>query len=104
MSRRIDWTKAAALPAAELDRLLDEDRDEVDDNPEATADQIAAAQPGQRRPGQRGPGRRLAKVVMTVRVEPEILAAWRGSGAGWQSRVNELLRKAAPRKVSHGKD
>ena len=51
-----DWTKAAALPPEELARALDEDRDEVDENPATTDAELAAMQPGKRRPGQRGRG------------------------------------------------
>lgn len=97
MTRSIDWTKAADLPPEELDRLLEADHDEVDDNPPATAEQLAAATRGTRRPGQRGPGRKPAKVMMALRVDPATLDAWRGSGPGWQTRVHELLIREAPK-------
>lgn len=98
MTNKVDWTKTAKLPPEELDRLLDEDSDEVDDNPPATDEQLAAAVPEKRRPGQRGPGKRPAKVLLTVRVEPEprnTLAALRAAGPGWQGRVQTILRDAA---------
>lgn len=50
-----------------------------------------------RRPGQRGPGRKPTKVQVTLRLEPEALDAWRGSGAGWQARINDLLVREAPK-------
>lgn len=50
-----------------------------------------------RRPGQRGPGRKPSKVQVTLRLEPEALDAWRGSGAGWQARINDLLVREAPK-------
>lgn len=98
MKRKPDWSKAASLPPEELDRLLAEDHDEVDDNPPATDAQLALARPGMRRPGQRGPGRKAAKVMVALRLDPEIAAAWRASGPGWQTRVNDLLAREAPKK------
>ena len=97
MTKAPDWASAAALPPEELDRLLEEDRDEVDDNPPATVEQLAAARPGTRRPGQRGPGRRPAKTVLALRVDPAAVAAWKASGKGWQTRINDLLVREAPR-------
>lgn len=90
-----DWTKAAALPPDELARVLEEDHDEIDDNPPTTPEELAAMQVRKRKPGQRGPGRRQAKVLLTVRVEPETLAALKAVGPGWQARVQDLLREAA---------
>ena len=90
-----DWTKAAALPPNELARALDEDHDEIDDNPPTPPEELAAMQLRKRKPGQRGPGKKAAKVLLTVRVEPEILAALKAGGPGWQARVRNLLREAA---------
>ena len=33
------------------------------------------------------------KVAVTMRLDPDVLAALRESGTGWQTRVNELLRR-----------
>jgi uncharacterized protein (DUF4415 family) len=79
-----------------------------DDAPEFTDEQLAGMRPARevlppdfyamvtkRRPGQRGPGKKPAKVPMTIRVDADTLAAWKASGAGWQRRVNDVLRKAA---------
>lgn len=97
MKHSIDWTKAANLPSDELDRILEADHDEVDDNPIATEAQLAAAQPGKRRPGQRGPGRRPAKVLLTLRLDPATLEAWKATGRGWQTKISDLLAREAPR-------
>lgn len=35
------------------------------------------------------------KVSTTIRLDPDVLAAFKASGPGWQSRINEVLRKAA---------
>ena len=37
----------------------------------------------------------MTKVRTTLRLDPDILAAFRSGGPGWQSRINDALRKAA---------
>ena len=37
-----------------------------------------------------------AKKSITLRLDPDVIAAWRATGAGWQSRMNEALRAALP--------
>ena len=86
---------------------MEEDWDEVSDNPELTAEQLAALRPAhevlppalyealaRRRPGQRGPGKARPKVAVTLRLDPEIVEAFKAEGAGWQTRINETLKKA----------
>jgi uncharacterized protein (DUF4415 family) len=78
-----------------------------DDAPELTDAELAEMRPARevlppdfyamvtkRKPGQRGPGKKAPKVAMTVRIDADTLAALKASGAGWQRRVNDLLRKA----------
>jgi uncharacterized protein (DUF4415 family) len=36
-----------------------------------------------------------AKTQVTLRLDPEIVDCFRAAGPGWQSRINEALRKAA---------
>lgn len=43
-------------------------------------------------------GRPLAaapKVSTTIRLDPAVIAHFKADGPGWQSRINEALRKAA---------
>jgi uncharacterized protein (DUF4415 family) len=35
------------------------------------------------------------KVAQTLRLDPDVLAYFKATGAGWQTRMNEALRKAA---------
>lgn len=45
---------------------------------------------------QRGRPKALApKVSTTLRLDPEVLEAFKADGPGWQSRMNAALRKAA---------
>jgi uncharacterized protein (DUF4415 family) len=60
-----------------------------------TPEQIAARKRG--RPS--GTVKADAKVSTTLRLDPDVLAAFKSSGKGWQTRLNEVLRKA----VSSGK-
>ena len=36
------------------------------------------------------------KQTITIRLAPEVIARWRASGKGWQTRASELLEKNAP--------
>jgi uncharacterized protein (DUF4415 family) len=44
--------------------------------------------------GQRGPGRKQAKVQVALRLDPDVLAKWRATGEGWQTRMGEVLAQA----------
>lgn len=37
----------------------------------------------------------ITKVTTTIRLDPDVLAKFKSSGRGWQSRINEALRHAA---------
>jgi uncharacterized protein (DUF4415 family) len=34
----------------------------------------------------------VRKVNQTLRLDPDVLEAYRGEGSGWQARINDLLR------------
>jgi uncharacterized protein (DUF4415 family) len=36
-----------------------------------------------------------AKRQVTLRLDPDVIEKFRATGAGWQSRINDALRKAA---------
>ena len=36
------------------------------------------------------------KVAISLRLSAEVLSRWRSSGAGWQTRMAEVLAKKAP--------
>lgn len=42
----------------------------------------------------RGPGSKPAKQVVTLRLDPDVVEAFKADGPGWQSRVNAALRAA----------
>lgn len=85
---------------------MDSDRTVVfdDDNPEWTEEDFARARPASEvLPPQvlalfgkvRGRPRGSDKERISLRVDKDVLASFRASGAGWQTRMNQALRKAA---------
>ena len=46
-----------------------------------------------RLPGQRGPQKTPTKVPVTVRYSPEIVAYFKATGEGWQTRMNDALKE-----------
>ena len=83
------------------------DWDEVSDNPEWTADDFARAKPARdvlppalynalvkRTKGQRGPQKAPVKAAVSLRLDREIVEHFKAGGPGWQSRINEVLKKA----------
>jgi uncharacterized protein (DUF4415 family) len=37
----------------------------------------------------------VTKISTTIRLDPDVIAAFKAKGTGWQSRMNDALRKAA---------
>ncbi len=73
------------------------------DNPEWTAEDFARARPvRQVHPDlvadylrrTRGKQKAPTKVLVSLRLEREVVERLRASGRGWQSRANDMLRKA----------
>jgi len=84
-----------------------------DDNPEWTKEDFAKARPAADvLPGfigekatqeltRRSRGRPVKpdrKVNQTLRLDPDVLEAFRQEGSGWQARINEILRQNMPRR------
>jgi uncharacterized protein (DUF4415 family) len=77
------------------------DWDEVSDNPELSAEdfknarpfaevfpELAAAAKKRGRPKSEAP-----KVAVKLRIDPDVLEAYKATGPGWQTRMNEVLRR-----------
>lgn len=91
--------RLAALPEPDLDDP---------DNPEWTEEDFARARPAREvlgdafvdaweemRKRRRGrPPKPDAKIAVKLRLDPDVLAAFRASGPGWQTRINQALRDA----------
>jgi uncharacterized protein (DUF4415 family) len=87
-----------------------------EENPELTDEQLASSRPARvvlppelyealtkRKPGQRGPAKKPAKVAVTLRIDPDVLEAFKAKGAGWQTRINETLRSSLAKPSSTGR-
>lgn len=77
------------------------------DNPESTEDELAQAKPmaealpelhaalmaeiAKRRAGR--PRAAVTKQTIAIRIDPDVLAAFKATGPGWQTRMNEALRE-----------
>jgi uncharacterized protein (DUF4415 family) len=84
-----------------------------EDNPEWTKDDFAKARPaaemlpefiGEKatqtlmRRGRGRPPKANRKVNQTLRLDPDVLEAFRQKGSGWQARINQVLRENMPRR------
>jgi uncharacterized protein (DUF4415 family) len=76
---------------------------EVSDNPEWTKADFARAKPfaealpelaASIRKG-RGPNKAPTKRLVSLRLSPDVLDHFKAKGPGWQSKIDETLRKAA---------
>ena len=54
---------------------------------------VRKAVAAKRKPGQRGPQVTPTKQLVSVRYSPEVLAFCKASGAGWQSRMDDVLKQ-----------
>jgi uncharacterized protein (DUF4415 family) len=72
------------------------------DSPEATDEELAQAKPfaeafpdlaASIRRG-RGPQKAPTKQMITLRLDGEVIDKFKSTGDGWQSRMNDILRKA----------
>lgn len=81
-----------------------EDWEEVSDNPEWTKEDFANARPfaevfpeiARALELKRGRGKQKAetKQLVSLRVDRDIVERFKADGKGWQSRINDTLRKA----------
>lgn len=84
---------------AEIQRMIAEDPDDHEMTDEQFANRLTPEQalpPGFLAAvrARRGPGRKPAKQTVTLRLDPDVLEAFKADGPGWQSRVNAVLRDA----------
>jgi uncharacterized protein (DUF4415 family) len=84
-----------------------------DDNPEWTKEDFASGRPAaDALPGFSGekatqelirrsrgrPPKTHKKVNQTLRLDPDVVEAYRQAGRGWQTRINQILRENMPRR------
>jgi uncharacterized protein (DUF4415 family) len=83
-----------------------------DENPEWTQEDFRQARPALEviaevfgdkaaatvRRGRGRPPKEDRKVNQTLRLDPDVLEAYRVEGSGWQARINEVLREHMPKR------
>jgi uncharacterized protein (DUF4415 family) len=102
------WDEARRMAREGADRMTDEEDAAITaaalrdpDNPPLTEKFWKNARPLsperlRRLRGQRGPQKsKPVKTRVSLRLDPDVVAFFRKKGAGWQSRINEALRKVA---------
>lgn len=87
------------LPTAEEDRRITE---AAMSDPEAqplTDEQLAAIVPIRLTRGR--PRLESTKVLLSVRYSPEVVKYFKGTGPGWQARMDEVLREYISKRLTH---
>ncbi len=77
---KTDWSRVRAMTEEEIDRGAESDPD----NPPWTEEELANARltlPSSE-----------AKVPLSIRLDPEVVAYFKADGRGYQSRINAVLR------------
>lgn len=41
------------------------------------------------------------KQLLSLRLSPEVIAGWKASGPGWQTRMADVLKRSAPKMRKH---
>ncbi|MDR0380184.1 MAG: BrnA antitoxin family protein [Candidatus Accumulibacter sp.] len=87
---RTDWARVRALTDADIQHDEDSPATKVSDWEGAALKQngvtIGHA-------SVRGPNKRPKKEQVAIRYSPDVLAAFRATGKGWQTRMNDALRE-----------
>lgn len=73
------------------------------ENPEWTKKDFKKARPANELPAEalkafprtRGPQKAAKKIPVSIRLSPEVIERFKADGPGWQSRIDEALKKAA---------
>jgi uncharacterized protein (DUF4415 family) len=91
------------MPIAKKKNYTARDMRAVSDNPEWTKADFARAKPfaeampelaASIRKG-RGPNKAPTKKLVSLRLSPDVLDHFKAKGPGWQSKIDDALRKAA---------
>ncbi|MGV7033723.1 BrnA antitoxin family protein [Methylobacterium symbioticum] len=74
--------------------------EEYEEIPELTDEMLAGGEPGNgagiaRRRGR--PRSDQRKVLTALRLDPDVIAAFKATGPGWQTRINDILKRESER-------
>lgn len=88
-----DWERVRREIAEDAPIPYDPEDGPYDPNDDAAVDAYWA-KAIIRRPGQRGPQKSPVKKQVSLRLSPEVIAHFKAKGRGWQTRIDETLKKA----------
>jgi len=94
MSKRksqTDWNRVKAVKESDPIPYVPEDGP-YDPN-DATAARAYLSTAIIRRPGERGKQKSATKQLVSLRLSPAVLEYFRATGPGWQTRIDEVLKK-----------
>lgn len=83
----------------------DKDIPEMTEAEFSRAKSLRGAMPGLVKAMKRGRGRPPVanpKQRISLRLDPRVVASWKATGPGWQTRINELLTAALPKRAAKG--
>jgi uncharacterized protein (DUF4415 family) len=94
---RTDWERVKREAAAAAAISYDREDGPYDPNDEQAVDRYwdGAAVRGR---GERGPQKSPTKEMISIRLSREVLDYFRGTGEGWQSRIDDTLKRVVARK------
>ncbi|MBP1847675.1 uncharacterized protein (DUF4415 family) [Rhizobium petrolearium] len=78
---------------AEIQRQITTDLDDEDLSDKAAKRPMTFAQAIQRQRGR--PPVETPRRQISIRLDPDVIDYYKGTGKGWQGRLNDVLRKAA---------
>lgn len=87
-----DWGRVRREAAADAPIAFDPQTDPYDPNDAAAVDAYWAG--AQVRRGRGRPPAPVKRPTLNMRVDADVLAAFKATGPGWQTRINALLREA----------
>lgn len=88
-----DWDRVRRDIAEDAPIPYDPEDGPYDPNDDAAVDAYWA-QAAITRPNHRGPQKAPVKKQVSLRLSPEVLAHFKATGRGWQTRIDETLKKA----------
>jgi len=88
-----DWAQVSAMSDTDIHHDDDSPATTEDDWTDAFVCHGANELHAEMTRRQRGPGKRPTKEQVAIRFDPDVLAAFRATGKGWQTRMNEALKE-----------
>ena len=95
---KTDWERVKRDIASDAPIPYDPEDGPYDPNDEAAVDAYWSTAIITRGPGKRGPQTAPTKQLVSLRLSKEVVDHFRATGPGWQTRIDDTLKRAARRK------